>query len=771
MKAVDGKDGTEGHIGLTGPAGTNGIKGADGQPGTSIDITVKNGYDGANGVNGKNGVDGTSLTRIVYTDGAGEHQVATMEDGMKYAGDDAQNDTTKVIAKKLNNTLDIIGGADSKNLTDKNIGVNSDSGKLKVQLAKDLKGITSISNQTTTKVDGKDVTTGAKITLGADGTTTISGGDVNVSGNKITHVGSGIEKDANGKYTVTDQNKGNAANIGDVQNMVNDAKTELISGDNGLNNKANIDASNIGTNLKNADGSVASAEDQNANAEKWGKAIGTGKIEADNGQLVTGKTVYDEVRPTQDGSYVKKDKTTGENLSALDSKIGKLDDDGNYIKKDDSISKNLSTLDAQVKTNADNIANNTKSIQNITNSVKNLSDNAVQYDKDSNKTKVTLGGEGGTTITNVKDGALSEKSSDAVNGKQLYNEQKAREEADKAIAENVTNNTKEITKIKNGDFTDASKTAIHNIAKDAVKVVDGKNTTVTTVDGTGTTPTTYAVNVEGNGKVASGNTGLISGDTLYNEVHVDKDGTYIKSKDSATGKDMTVAQNLSALDSGLKTTSDLIHTNTKGDTIQIGGNSTATKIDVNGKDGKGRVITGVVSDANDPNSAANVGYVNGLTAANTQQIYRDMNNAYSRLDTNINRAAAGSNALAALHPLDFDPADKASFAVGYGHYRNANAAAVGAFYQPNANTMVNMGVSLGNGDPGFNAGVSFKIGKGSAYNGVSKAEMAQTIHDQATEISAIKADDAAKDKRIDALEKENQEMKKQIQEILARLNG
>ena len=189
------------------------------------------------------------------------------------------------------------------------------------------------------------------------------------------------------------------------------------------------------------------------------------------------------------------------------------------------------------------------------------------------------------------------------------------------------------------------------------------------------------------------------------------------------------------------------------------------------KDGKGRVITGVVTDASDPNSAANVGYVNGLTAANTQQIYRDMSNAYSRLDTNINRAAAGSNALAALHPLDFDPADKASFAVGYGHYRNANAAAVGAFYQPNANTMVNMGISLGNGDPGFNAGVSFKIGKGSAYNGVSKAEMAQTIHDQATEISAIKADDAAKDKRIDALEKENQEMKKQIQEILARLNG
>lgn len=756
--SISGKDGV-GHIGLTGPAGTNGKDGA------SIDITVKNGYDGANGVNGKNGVDGTSLTRIVYTDGAGEHQVATMEDGLKFKGDD-----TTVINKKLNSTLDIIGGADSRNLTEGNIGVNSTKeGKLKVQLAKDLKGITSIGNQTTTKVDGKDVTTGAKITLGADGTTTISGGDVNVSGNKITHVGSGIEKDANGKYTVTDQNKGNAANIGDVQNMVNDAKTELISGDNGLNNKANIDASNIGANLKGEDGKTPASDDEKTtNENAWGKAIGTGKIEANNGQLVTGDTVYNEVRPKEDGNYVKTNQTTGANLSALDSKIGKLDDDGNYIKKDDSISKNLSTLDAQVKTNADNIANNTKSIQNITNSVKNLSDNAVQYDKDSNKTKVTLGGEGGTTITNVKDGALSEKSSDAVNGKQLYNEQKAREAADKDITEKVTNNTNEITKIKNGDFTDASKTAIHNIAKDAVKVVDGKNTTVTKVDGTDTTPTTYAVNVEGTGKVASGDTGLISGDTLYKEVHVDSDGSYIKSNN-------TVGQNLSALDSGLKTTSDLIHTNAKGDTIQIGGNSTATKIDVSGKDSSGnsttRVITGVQTDPQDAASAANVGYVNGITSANTQQIYRDMNNAYSRLDTNINRAAAGSNALAALHPLDFDPADKASFAVGYGHYHNANAAAVGAFYQPNANTMVNMGISLGNGDPGFNAGVSFKIGKGSAYNGVSKAEMAQTIHDQAEEISAIKANDAAKDKRIDALEKENQEMKKQIQEILSRLNG
>lgn len=82
-----------------------------------------------------------------------------------------------------------------------------------------------------------------------------------------------------------------------------------------------------------------------------------------------------------------------------------------------------------------------------------------------------------------------------------------------------------------------------------------------------------------------------------------------------------------------------------------------------------------------------------------QKNSESIQNITNNLNNNINKAAAGSNALAALHPLDYDPDDKADFAVGYGHYRNANAAAVGAFYHPNENTMVNVGVSLGNGTP------------------------------------------------------------------------
>ena len=159
----------------------------------------------------------------------------------------------------------------------------------------------------------------------------------------------------------------------------------------------------------------------------------------------------------------------------------------------------------------------------------------------------------------------------------------------------------------------------------------------------------------------------------------------------------------------------------------------------------------------------NLSALDSQVTSNTQSI-NYLNGRVGELGDRINKAAAGSNALAALHPLDYDPDDKADFAVGYGHYRNANAAALGAFYHPNENTMVNVGVSLGNGDPGFNAGVSFKIGSGSAgHQAMSKTEMAKVINSQSKEIDALKKDNADKDKRIDALEQK-------MAEILAKLD-
>ena len=120
---VTGKDGKDGTIGLNGKDGTNGKNGTN-----RVDIQVEKGVDG---VDGQNGADG--ISRVVYEDGKGKHTVATMEDGLKFKGDDST-----VIAKKLNEQLDIIGGATKADLTDNNIGVNHDNGKLKVQLAKNL---------------------------------------------------------------------------------------------------------------------------------------------------------------------------------------------------------------------------------------------------------------------------------------------------------------------------------------------------------------------------------------------------------------------------------------------------------------------------------------------------------------------------------------------------------------------------------------------------------------------------------------------------------
>ena len=151
--SISGKDGV-GHIGLTGPAGTNGVNGTNG-----IDLSVKPGYDDpATGVKGEKGVDGTNgLTRIVYKDGNGEHQVATMEDGLQFTG----NNTGTVNKQKLNSLVKVQGEgvteADSAAFKSAagNINVKADgTDKLELQLAKDLKNLDSVTAAKTVKAGG-----------------------------------------------------------------------------------------------------------------------------------------------------------------------------------------------------------------------------------------------------------------------------------------------------------------------------------------------------------------------------------------------------------------------------------------------------------------------------------------------------------------------------------------------------------------------------------------------------------------------------------------
>lgn len=122
----------------------------------------------------------------------------------------------------------------------------------------------------------------------------------------------------------------------------------------------------------------------------------------------------------------------------------------------------------------------------------------------------------------------------------------------------------------------------------------------------------------------------------------------------------------------------------------------------------------------------NITALDHQVAANTESIYH-INNRVSNLDNRINKVGAGAAALAALHPLDFDPDDKWDFAVGYGNYRNANSVALGAFYRPNEDTMFSLGTNFGNGENMFNAGLSFKIGQGGSGITTSKTAMAKKI--------------------------------------------
>ena len=151
--SISGKDGV-GHIGLTGPAGTNGVNGTNG-----IDLSVKPGYDDpATGVKGEKGVDGTNgLTRIVYKDGNGEHQVATMEDGLQFTG----NNFGTVNKQKLNSLVKVQGEGvtESESAAFKsaagNINVKADgTNKLELQLAKDLKNLDSVTAAKTVKAGG-----------------------------------------------------------------------------------------------------------------------------------------------------------------------------------------------------------------------------------------------------------------------------------------------------------------------------------------------------------------------------------------------------------------------------------------------------------------------------------------------------------------------------------------------------------------------------------------------------------------------------------------
>lgn len=479
-----------------------------------------------------------------------------------------------------------------------------------------------------------------------------------------------------------------------------------------LANKADVDAGNIGNNMKNPDGSNASETDKKTNSEAWGNAIGTGKVEKGSKELVTGDTVntaIDEVNSKIDG-----------NKTYVDDELKKKANvDGSNIDKDKfSEAVAVGTVKEGDKRAVSGDTVN-KAIENITNSMNTELSNKADTDLGNiseNGQKVIQNLAKGSI--DIVDGHNTKVSKNSVNGKDIY----SIDVSDKDIIDAMKPEMdKKADKDEvNKKFGEVDKSLNNKADRDAGNLTEKDISSWQ--------------DKLGNGTIEKGNTGLINGNTAYEAVKELKDSNPVQSD---------------------------------GKIITIGAKDTASVVDFRNSDGKGRVLTGIVTDINDRSSAANAGYVQDTAKALQEQ----MNSGYSRLDKNISKAAAGSNALAALHPLDYDPEDKVNFAVGYGHYRDANAAAVGAFYYPNANMMLSVGATVGNGASGVNAGLSVKLGKGSPYAGVSKTKLAEAINKAGIHIVSLEKENAAMKQKNEALQERLDKQDKEITELKAMVSS
>ena len=240
------------------------------------------------------------------------------------------------------------------------------------------------------------------------------------------------------------------------------------------------------------------------------------------------------------------------------------------------------------------------------------------------------------------------------------------------------------------------------------------------------------ISVKVDGTVASGDTGLVTGGAVYDAIKDKADKSYVDEglakKADISYVDQGLSQKVNVSD--FTPVKQQVETNTSdisalktgkadadGSNINVGSFTSKLNTGKVEKGNTGLVSGGTVYDS--LQTKADVGYVNTMGMAldseikgTAQGLHNEIQDMGNRLTKDINRVGAGSAALAALHPQDFNPDDKWDFAVGYGHYKNANASAVGAFYRPNAGTTVSLAATIGNGDPQVSAGVSFKIGMG-----------------------------------------------------------
>ena len=699
-KLALGKDGTDGQEGTLGLTGKDGLPGTDGKQGYSTTIIkTEKGQKGEDGKTGKENLGGTDITRIVYTDKAGQNAqtVATLDDGLKFVGNDGQE-----VTRKLNETLSIKGGLDKDAVakaSSKNLGVRKSGDGLEIVMT-----------------DTPDFT---KVTVGGDNKITI-GGQTNsdtknpANGNYITgldntkwdkdHVTEnraateGQLRDIAG--SITNQNQGGGfALTSDEKGADKIVKQDLgkaiqIKGDTTYKADGTVEkAGNIKTSIDN--GAIKVELNKDVDLTKEG-SIKAGETTIDKDGVKTNEVKVGDITITKDG------------INGGAKQITNIASGINGKKYADAGDNNAASI-GDVKQLAKNEAkaSEAKSGKNITvndDHTVNLNDDII-LGNDSNK-QVAINGSNGQVVIGSGDSAmtLGKQSNTAGDsnpaegnylngldnrkwdGEHIQNGRAATEDQLKTVSDKVNSGRK-----FQGD--------------------DGKDVTV----GLGKT-----LNIKGGATAVSdaNNVGIVRGDDNTLNVRLAKD---------LTGLDSVTTGNTTINNSGLTVKGDDNH---KDITIQQG------NVNMGGNTIEGVAPGKISKDSTDA--------VNGSQLYATNQVISNLGGAVNKLGTRIDRVGAGSAALAALHPLDFDPDDKWDFAAGYGHYRGANAAAVGAYYRPNEDTMFSIGGSFGGGENMFNAGVSIKLGQG---NHISTSRVAM-----AKEMEAMRRHMAEQDALIAKLE-------------------
>ena len=208
-------------------------------------------------------------------------------------------------------------------------------------------------------------------------------------------------------------------------------------------------------------------------------------------------------------------------------------------------------------------------------------------------------------------------------------------------------------------------------------------------------------------------------------------------------------------------------TNVENITVNNGPTINSSGIDMNSQKITNLADGEIAEGSTDAVNGGQLYNTNQAVIANAENI-NSLSHSLNKLDSRINRVGAGAAALAALHPLDFDPDNKWDFAAGYGNYAGANAVAIGTYYRPNENIMFSIGGSFGGGENMINAGVSFKLGSGGSGITTSKTVMAKKIKEQDELLKAQDAKMKEQDEKIAKLEALVAQQGEMIQQALGK---